>query len=1180
MLEVVVPVISVPQDYTEEQLYVDLRPIVGHQLFLKCEGFNLAGSVALKTASRMIEAAERDGGLNSDSILVEACSGNLGVALAVIAANKGYRFVCVTGTRCSLRSRQTMEALGSEVHTVVEPTDFGAPPTARLDHVRALCHEDGRYLWLRRYADPNDPAMHETMTAPAIAEAFPELDVLFVGGGTVGALTGCARFFRQWHRPVRVVAVHSVDSRAPLDEASDHSHADDLVQVEEMDAILASRVLARSGFMFGGSTGAVVSGAVAWLEEHDSPGLTAVAIAPDLGEQYLGYAGLAEETTTDQAADRAVRIATGVEGRSGAPLDARREYWGGVLAGDGSAKLPRLSAAPTPGIGTHEATIPADLVAAARRLAGELEVPVSSVLLTAHAAVLRSLCAEREVVTGYLASPGAEPLPCWLTSEPDSWRDMLLAAARSESELLAHRDFPFAALRSELGLTERAFETLFDAGAVDAGDTSGDTGEHPAGAASPTAGPAETELTEGAVLRVSVATRDDQAVLRLTYRTEVLDAESAARVSGYHLTALGLIVADPDAEHRRQSLLSAEELRFQLEGLAGPERELPDQRLHELFEQRVATHPDAVAAVHGNRQLTYGELNTRANRLARAMLARGLRSEDVVAVVTERNLDWMTAVLAIFKAGGVYLPIEPSFPADRMATTLSRANCQLVLIEDPSNTNLDAALGALRRVSRLLIEVADTDEYPGDDLGTEVSADQLAYIYFTSGSTGEPKGAMCEHAGMLNHLYAKIEDLGIDEGQVVAQTAPQCFDISLWQLLAALLVGGRTLVIEQHTVLDVARFVDKIVEGRVGILQVVPSYLEAVLAQLERHPRELPDLKCLSVTGEALKKELAQRWFTAQPAIRLANAYGLTETSDDTNHEVMDRVPDTARIPLGRPVRNVRVYVVDDHLAPVPFGAPGLIAYSGVCVGRGYVNDWERTRAAYLEDPYLPGQRLLVGGDFGRWLPDGKLEFLGRRDSQVKISGFRIEIGEVENTLLKVPGVRDGAVVVAERGDQSKYLVAFYSGDRPIEVESLRFWLDESLPEYMVPTIFHWRETLPLTANGTIDVRALATLAAELSAAPTTAPDGTERGHQAPSTPTEQRMAEAWATALGLEAEQIGRLDDFFDRGGNSLSAVKLAVVLDRAVSLRDINLQPVLADLAALIDSRSAAGSEAPTEQ
>ena len=233
-----------------------------------------------------------------------------------------------------------------------------------------------------------------------------------------------------------------------------------------------------------------------------------------------------------------------------------------------------------------------------------------------------------------------------------------------------------------------------------------------------------------------------------------------------------------------------------------------------------------------------------------------------------------------------------------------------------------------------------------------MAADQLAYIYFTSGSTGAPKGAMCEHAGMLNHLHAKIDDLDIAEGEVIAQVAPQCFDISLWQLVSALLVGGRTVLVEQDAILDVGRFVDTIDDARVGVLQVVPSYLEVLLSFLEQHPRALPALRCVSATGEALKVELAQRFFAARPGTALVNAYGLTETSDDTNHEVMFKAPKDDRMPLGRTVQNVPVRVVDEHLNPVPLGAPGLIVFSGVCVGRGYVNDPERTRQAYLADPH------------------------------------------------------------------------------------------------------------------------------------------------------------------------------------------------------------------------------------
>ncbi|MFD7445769.1 amino acid adenylation domain-containing protein [Streptomyces sp. NPDC059909] len=821
-------------------------------------------------------------------------------------------------------------------------------------------------------------------------------------------------------------------------------------------------------------------------------------------------------------------------------MESGREFWRGVLTAGGSTAIPRWTAPgpATRGVAVYEAHVPGDVVTALCQLAGNLVIPLGTMLLAAHAKVLAALSGEHDVTAGYAATEGGPPLPCPLTSTPGSWRELLHHTRRAESKLLAHPDHPVDDLAHELGLAGPAFETVFDPAGV-GGDLGG-----------------------GIVLGVGFAQRGSGLVLRLRYRAEVLDGEYAVRIAGYHLTALALIAADPDAEHGRQSVLSAEELRFQLEGLAGPCRELPDLRVHELFEERVRVCPDAVAAVCAGRVWSYGELNARANRLARALLARGLGREDVVAVVTERNLDWLAAVLAVFKAGGVYLPIEPSFPADRIAATLVRAGCTVVLTEAGSTGTLDEALDS--GVQKLFVDAACWDDHAESDLGLSVAPGQLAYIYFTSGSTGEPKGAMCEHAGLLNHLFAKIDDLGVGEGTVVAQTAPQCFDISLWQLIAGLLVGGRTLLIEQEVILDVPRFLDTLIEGNVSVLQVVPSYLEAVLSDLERHPRELTDLHCVSVTGEALKKELAERWFAAMPSVRLVNAYGLTETSDDTNHEVMDHTPQ--KVLLGRPVNNVQVYVVDDHLAPVPLGAPGEIVFSGVCVGRGYVNDPERTRAAFVPDPHRPGERLYRSGDFGRWQPGGKLEFLGRRDTQVKIRGFRIEIGEIENTLLRVPGVRDGAVVVAERADHSKHLVAFCSGPRPIDTGVLQDQLGASLPGYMVPSAFHWQDSLPLTPNGKIDKKRLTALAAELDAFAVQDDDG----HEAPGSAAEERLAAAWAKVLGIPRDQIGRSDHFFDRGGTSLSAVKLAIALDRAVSLKDITRHPHLADLAELVDGRT----------
>ncbi|MFG3106227.1 non-ribosomal peptide synthetase [Streptomyces tendae] len=800
------------------------------------------------------------------------------------------------------------------------------------------------------------------------------------------------------------------------------------------------------------------------------------------------------------------------------------------LPEEGFTTVPRWTSAPRAGTARHDTPVPGELTAALAARARELGVPLPAILFAAHTKVLAVLSGAPAVRSGYRSQAGSEPSPWELTVAPGTWRELVSSARSAQEKSLAQRPAP----RSVPGP-----EVVFDP-----------VSHEP------------TDPTEGTVLVVAAGEQDGRHALRLRYRTDVLDADCAARIGGYHLTVLRQIAADPDAPHDRCGLPTAEEIRFQVDALAGPRRPLPDRRFHELFQERVRRDPDAVAVVHRERRLTYRELDVRSNRLAHALLARGLAPEDVVAVVTERDLNWPVAVLGVLKAGGAYLPLDPHHPPDRMITVLTRADCTLVLTEPGSTEHLDRALTSLPGTRALL--VPDLAEAVGDgtDPGVAVPADGLAYVFFTSGSTGEPKGAMCEHAGLLNHLLAKIEDLDIVEDTVVAQTASQCFDISLWQLVAALLTGGRTLLVDQEAVLDTGRFLDTITEGRVDVLQVVPSYLDVLLTALERRPRDLPRLRCVSVTGEALKPELVRRWFDGGPGVRLVNAYGLTETSDDTNHEVLERVPEDDRIPLGRPVRNVRVYVVDDHLVPVPLGAPGALVFSGVCVGRGYVNDPERTRLAYSDDPYRPGQRLYRSGDFGRWLPDGKLEFLGRQDSQVKIRGFRVEIGEVENALLRMPGVQDGAVVVTGAEGRDRQLTAFCTGRRDLAAEDVPARLGELLPAYMIPASCHRLDRLPLTANGKTDRNALAALAGALGTA--------AEAPSPPRTATERRLAAAWATVLGTPAEQIGCGADFFALGGTSLTAVRLAVRLDRAISPRDLTTHPVLADLAHLIDTRT----------
>ncbi|MBI3688107.1 MAG: amino acid adenylation domain-containing protein [Actinobacteria bacterium] len=786
---------------------------------------------------------------------------------------------------------------------------------------------------------------------------------------------------------------------------------------------------------------------------------------------------------------------------------------------------------PASGTGVHREPLPAHLAGALREAAtaGHPTWPV--LLLAAHLRVLAAITAERHLVTGVRTGAGQPLVRCHAELLDGTWEELLALAA--------------AALASAVPAGDDPVESVLDL-----------------------AGPADQITpTDPTVLVVSCATPDGgPPELTIRYRREVLAEDFARRLAGYHRAALGSMVADPTGRHEQCSLLSATERELQVEGLAGPQRPLPAELFVALFQAHAATAPTAVAAIHNGRSWTYRELNERANRIAHRLLAAGLAAEDVVAVVVDRHLDWLAAMLGVVKAGGAYLPVRPDFPAERVGTQLVRGGCRFAIADAAGDPVLTRALAATGRSCLTLPVPAAGLDGRCDDPGVRIDPQQLAYVYFTSGSTGTPKGAMCEHAGMLNHLYAKVDDLALGAGDVVTQTASQCFDISLWQLAAPLLVGGATEIIDTDDQLDVGRFVARLAAGGIQVIQIVPSYLDVLLSFLERHPQSLGDLRSVSVTGEALKLALVQRWFAVQPEISLVNAYGATEVSDDTMHEILTGPPQRPFVSVGRSLRNVRTYILDEHSRLAPLGAPGEIAFAGVCVGRGYINDPERTRQAFTDDPYRRGDRMYRTGDFGRWLPEGRIEFLGRRDQQVKIRGFRIEIGEIENRLLRMPGVGEAAVVVHGTSEQTRAIVAFCTGPHPLQPADLRDFLASALPDYMVPAYFHQLDALPLSENGKVDKERLRSLARAMALQ--------VAAYLPPRTETERRLATVWAEVLNVLVGRIGRDDDFFRLGGTSLAAVRLVVKLDRRVSLREVVGHPTLRDLAAALDRHEPAAA------
>jgi len=573
---------------------------------------------------------------------------------------------------------------------------------------------------------------------------------------------------------------------------------------------------------------------------------------------------------------------------------------------------------------------------------------------------------------------------------------------------------------------------------------------------------------------------------------------------------------------------------------------------HQRFEEQAAATPQAVAASCEGRTLTYEELNRRANRVARRLRLLGVGPDAVVGLLAERGLDFLTAMLAVWKAGGAYLPLDHRHPAERLRQVVAQSGSRLVLVERSfaralglAPEELDGSL-RLRVIEELLAPAAAGGE---EDLEPLAAAGNLAYVIYTSGSTGVPKGAMVEHRGMRNHLYAKIEQLGLGAGDVVAQTAAHTFDISVWQFVAALLVGGRVQIFRDAIAHDPPRLLAEVAHHGVSIFETVPSLMLLMLGHGARENGERPRLdrlRWLIPTGEALPPDLCRRWFAAYPRVPLVNAYGPTECSDDVTHQPLASFDAAGlpRVPIGRPVRNLRLRVLTPDLRPAPLGVPGELCVAGVGVGRGYLLDPVRTAEVFIPDPLAaePGGRLYRTQDLVRYRPDGNLDFLGRIDYQVKIRGSRIELGEIESVLLRHAAVREAALLVKENQLGDQRLVAYVAAGPEVagDPARLRTFLGQALPDYMLPSAFVFLDAMPLTASGKVDRRALDALdVSELSL---------QTPFVAPRTPIEERLAAMWSELLGVE--RVGALDNFFDLGGHSLLTTQLVSRLRAAFEL------------------------------
>jgi len=750
-----------------------------------------------------------------------------------------------------------------------------------------------------------------------------------------------------------------------------------------------------------------------------------------------------------------------------------------------------------------------------------------------------------------------------------SVREMIRREREAALDAYAHQDAPFEKVVEELQPERKLnqhpiFQVTFEWQAM------GNQVEGRSGlgmrSAPVESGTAQFDLT----LRVTESGEGMIAVME--YRTDLFYGERIKRMLRHLRGALERIAGDADQRVSELQMLSVEEEHQLLWEWNQTDCEYrSEKRIHQLFEEQVERRPEAIAVVYEDQQVTYRELNARANQLAHHLRRGGAGPEVVVGVLHERSIEIVVGLLGILKAGGAYLPLDPHHPSQRIGQCLSLSGAAIVITTAQFGSIAAEAVAGLTSENLpavLFIDELLKNHHQTENLGKHSLPGQLAYVIFTSGSTGAPKGAMVEQRGMLNHLYAKVWELPLDDEDVVAQTASQCFDISVWQFLAALLVGGQVEIFDDEISHDPASLLDQIEQRRVTILEVVPSLMRMMLTEADARgvQLDLSAVRWLIPTGEALPPELCRKWFGLYPEIPLLNAYGPTECSDDVTHCLIENVPSESavRSPIGRPIVNTQIHVLSAGFELQPIGIVGELYVGGVGVGRGYLNEPGKTAECFVPAPFgmEAGARVYRSGDLAHHQPDGNLEYLGRIDHQVKIRGFRIELGEIETALRRHPSLEEVVVVVREDTPGEKRLAAYLVAkpERALAISELREILKRELPEYMAPTAYVMLHALPMTESGKLDRRAL----------PAPAEANVEAGqcYVAPRTLIEQRLADIWSEVLGLD--KVGVNNDFFELGGHSLLATRVASRIRDAfqveLPLRRLFEAPTIADLALVV--------------
>jgi amino acid adenylation domain-containing protein len=649
----------------------------------------------------------------------------------------------------------------------------------------------------------------------------------------------------------------------------------------------------------------------------------------------------------------------------------------------------------------------------------------------------------------------------------------------------------------------------------------------------------------------------------LEYNTDLFNEATIKRMLEHFKILVHGIAKRPDTSVSRLPLLTDAEQQMVLIKWNDTEIDYPKQAcLHKLFEEQVKRKPEAVAFVFEDQQMTYGELNRRANQVAHHL--RSLRVEPgvLIGVCMEPSLEMIVALLGILKAGGAYVPLDPTYPKERLAFMLQDSGVPALLTQKRLLSGLpehEARVICLDSDWKLIAN--ESDENPD----SEAADGELAYVMYTSGSTGKAKGVLGLHRGAVNRFNWMWEAYPFEADEICCQKTSISFVDSVWEIFGPLLQGIPNVIIPDSVLKDPQHFLNSLTENDVSRIVMVPSLLRILLDIPGGLKQRLPHLRHWTLSGEALSVDLARRFMEKMPDCTLLNLYGSSEVSADVTFCEVSRLNDFEKgVPIGRPISNIQAYVLNPSLQPQPIGVAGELFIGGDGLARGYLNRIELTAERFITHPFdvRPGSRLYKTGDLAKYLPDGSIEVLGRLDFQVKVRGFRIELGDIEATLEQHPAVRQAVVTAREDIPGDKQLVAYLVANdhQTIPVNVLHSFLKKKLPAYMIPQTIVFLEALPLTPTGKVDRRTLPR--------PDHSRPELHTKFVSPKTTFEKSVAEMWSELLGLE--KIGIYDNFFEIGGHSLLATRL---INRIVDVFQVRLPlkalweaPTIADLAAAI--------------